>query len=433
MVKTVIEVENLSKYYRLGVIGGGTLREDVNRWWANLTSHSANNFKSSSTDDEICQTGNIWALREINLEVKQGEVLGIIGRNGAGKSTLLKILSKITAPTSGRAVINGRVGSLLEVGTGFHPELTGRENIYLNGSILGMSKAEVARKLDGIVEFAEASTHLDTPVKRYSSGMVVRLAFAVAAHLEPEILIVDEVLAVGDLKFQRKCLGKMREVGAQGRTILFVSHNMAAINQLCQRCVLLHNASIISEGDTKKVIGQYAAENTQDAEKVWPSLESAPGDSQLKIMSVRVMSEDAVENIVSINQPVSIEVEFLILQDKTNNLAVAIYIVDSLDNVVLSTFNTNKASSNNDNWYYETHTPGRYVAKCLIPENFFNDIQYKIHVHLVKYNPTSVKASAVHAISFSGIDTGGMREAGVTAAWHGLVRVPLHWETKKLA
>ena len=257
MSDVVIQVENLSKYYCLGLIGGGTLREDVNRWWAKLRGQPDPLLRIGESDHGNRKDGQLWALRDINLQVKQGEILGIIGRNGAGKSTLLKILSRITAPTEGRVKIKGRVGSLLEVGTGFHPELTGRENIYLNGTILGMTRPEVTRKLDEIVEFAEMAQFIDTPVKRYSSGMTVRLAFAVAAHLEPEILIIDEVLAVGDVAFQRKCLGKMGEVASGGRTILFVSHNMESVQRLCTECALLSRGSVEQFGFVNDVVAAY--------------------------------------------------------------------------------------------------------------------------------------------------------------------------------
>jgi len=261
MPSTVIKVENLSKYYRLGLIGGGTLREDVSRWFAKIRGQPDPLLKIGEQDHGNRKDGQIWALKNINLEVKEGEILGIIGRNGAGKSTLLKILSKITAPTEGSIKINGRVGSLLEVGTGFHPELTGRENIFLNGTILGMNQAEVASKLDEIVDFAEMDKFIDTPVKRYSSGMTVRLAFAVAAHLEPEILIVDEVLAVGDAAFQKKCLGKMQDVAGHGRTIIFVSHQMASVENLCSRCVVLDSGRLVFEGDTTDAIATYLQSN----------------------------------------------------------------------------------------------------------------------------------------------------------------------------
>ncbi len=252
----VIRVENLSKHYRLGVIGGATLREDLSRWWARKLNRP-DPYAPVGEAGNGNGRGEIWALKDVSFEVSEGEILGIIGRNGAGKSTLLKILSRITAPTSGRAIIHGRVGSLLEVGTGFHPELTGRENIFLNGTILGMTKAEVARKLDEIVAFAEIEKFIDTPVKRYSSGMTVRLAFAVAAHLEPEILIIDEVLAVGDAAFQKKCLGKMESIAGHGRTILFVSHNMASIQKLCTRALWIRSGTLQYSGIPNTVIENY--------------------------------------------------------------------------------------------------------------------------------------------------------------------------------
>ncbi len=253
----VISIENLSKYYRLGLIGGGTLRADVNRWFAELRNLPDPSLKIGEEGGNDRENGDIWAVRDVNLEVRQGEILGIIGRNGAGKSTLLKLLSQITAPTEGIIKINGRVGSLLEVGTGFHPELTGRENIYLNGTILGMTRVEVSRKLEDIIEFAEIDKFVDTPVKRYSSGMTVRLAFAVAAHLEPEILVIDEVLAVGDAAFQKKCLGKMEEFAGNGRTVLFVSHNMQAISALTTSCAVFSNGSIDFKGETSEAIDRY--------------------------------------------------------------------------------------------------------------------------------------------------------------------------------
>ncbi|MFC1605444.1 ABC transporter ATP-binding protein [Pseudomonadota bacterium] len=256
-MSVVIKVENLSKYYRLGVIGGGTLREDLGRWWAMRRGRPDPLLKIGEEDHGNRKDGQIWALRDVNFEVREGEILGIIGRNGAGKSTLLKILSRITAPTAGKAKIKGRVASLLEVGTGFHPQLTGRENIFLNGTILGMSRREVGSKFEEIVEFAEMSQFIDTPVKRYSSGMTVRLAFAVAAYLEPEILIVDEVLAVGDAQFQRKCLGKMSDVAGEGRTIIFVSHNMAAIESLCQRGIVLRGGQLDFDGPSENAVMHY--------------------------------------------------------------------------------------------------------------------------------------------------------------------------------
>ncbi|MFT3980986.1 MAG: ABC transporter ATP-binding protein [Ferruginibacter sp.] len=260
MSDIVIRVENLSKQYRLGSVGTGALSHDINRLWHKVRGKEDPYLMVGETNDRTVKGSSdyVWALRDVNFDVKQGEVLGIIGRNGAGKSTLLKILSRTTTPTTGSIKIKGRVASLLEVGTGFHPELSGRENIFLNGAILGMTRQEIKNKFDEIVDFAGVERYIDTPVKRYSSGMYVRLAFGVAAHLEPEILIVDEVLAVGDVEFQKKALGKMKQVSeGQGRTVLFVSHNISAIKALCNTCLLMKNGNIEAHGTTQKVINKY--------------------------------------------------------------------------------------------------------------------------------------------------------------------------------
>lgn len=260
MSDIIIKVEELSKQYRLGQVGRRTLNHDVNRWWHTIRGKEDPYLKIGETNDRTIKSESdyVWALQNINFEVKQGEVLGIIGRNGAGKSTLLKILSKVTSPTKGKIKIKGRVASLLEVGTGFHPDLSGRDNIFLNGAILGMLKKEIRKKFDEIVDFAGVERYIDTPVKRYSSGMYVRLAFAVAAHLEPDILIVDEVLAVGDAEFQKKCLGKMKDVSErEGRTVLFVSHQMGSIAQLCNKALLLENGRIKAHGSINIVIDMY--------------------------------------------------------------------------------------------------------------------------------------------------------------------------------
>jgi len=260
MSTIVIKATDISKQYRLGMVGSGTLKDDIARFWASITGKEDPSLKVGQLNDRT-QKGDsdyVWALKDINFEVRQGEILGIIGKNGAGKSTLLKILSKITAPTTGSIKVKGRIASLLEVGTGFHAELTGRENVYLNGAILGMRREEVTRKLEEIIDFAGIARYIDTPVKRYSSGMTVRLGFAVAAHLEPEILVVDEVLAVGDAEFQKKAIGKMQDISKDGgRTVLFVSHNMASIQNLCTRCVVLENGTTVFEGSTDKAIDYY--------------------------------------------------------------------------------------------------------------------------------------------------------------------------------
>ena len=263
MSEIAIKIENLSKLYTLGKVGSGTLKHDFNKLWYSIRGKENPYLKIGQVNDRTTKEKIqfAWALKDINFEVKQGEAIGIIGRNGAGKSTLLKILSKITSPTSGSIYIKGKIASLLEVGTGFHPELTGRENIFMNGAILGMRKREIQNKLDEIVDFAGVSAYIDTPVKRYSSGMIVRLGFSVAAYLEPDILVVDEVLAVGDADFQKKCLGKMKDVSTnQGRTVLFVSHNMSAIQSLCNSAIFLQNGRFVNMGESKQLVRQYLSE-----------------------------------------------------------------------------------------------------------------------------------------------------------------------------
>lgn len=272
MSDVVIKVESVSKQYRLGSVGTGTLSHDLNRFWASIRGKDDPYLRIGDSNDRTLKGNSeyVWALQDISFEVKQGEILGIIGRNGAGKSTLLKILSQITRPTKGSVKMKGRVGSLLEVGTGFHPDLTGRENLYINGAILGMRRGEINRKLDEIIDFAGVERYIDTPVKRYSSGMLVRLGFAVAAHLEPEILIVDEVLAVGDMSFQKKCLGKMEDVSKQGRTVLFVSHNLGTLSSLCQKGLLIQKGKLILEDKIKNVIDNYFSEFTPEGEHIFP-------------------------------------------------------------------------------------------------------------------------------------------------------------------
>ena len=301
----VIKAENLGKQYRIGTMrqAYGTLRDSFTHW--------LQKFLKGNTDGERSEAETIWALKDVSFEVKQGEVLGVIGRNGAGKSTLLKILSRITAPTEGQVQIRGRIGSLLEVGTGFHPELTGRENIFLNGSILGMTRAEILKKFDEIATFAEIEKLLDTPVKRYSSGMYVRLAFAVAAHLDPEILLVDEVLAVGDVAFQKKCLGKMQEVTRAGRTVLLVSHNMSTVKQHCDQCLLLKDGRLAVLGDVEKVVGTYLQTVKDNSpEKIITDQEHLTGINRMRIKKIKLINPAANSFSVHWSQPIQIGVEF---------------------------------------------------------------------------------------------------------------------------
>ena len=328
-MNTVISVEHLTKQYELGVIGTGTLSRDLNRWWARVR-HQPDPYTRIGQQDAFARIGeSILALDDVSFTVQQGEALGIIGRNGAGKSTLLKILSRVTAPTSGVVKVKGRIGSLLEVGTGFHPELTGRENVYLNGAILGMKKEEVTRKFDEIVAFSGVEKFIDTPVKRYSSGMYVRLAFAVAAHLDPEILIVDEVLAVGDAEFQKKCLGKMGDVAGEGRTVLFVSHNMAAIQQLCKKAIVIQLGQIAFSGEADKSISLYLSDTNPKStnQNSYPLSVNTVNDFRLNNISF-TNSEGDVINFVSSGSDLNINLN---LYSKSNfdNLVITIGINDS--------------------------------------------------------------------------------------------------------
>lgn len=312
-MKPIIKVENISKQYRLGTIGTGTLSHDITRWWYNVRGKEDPYLKVGESNDRT-SVGNsdyVWALKDINFEVKPGEILGIIGKNGAGKSTLLKLLSRVTAPTTGKITSHGRIASLLEVGTGFHPELTGRENIYLNGAILGMTKKEIASKFDEIVEFAGCQKYIETPVKRYSSGMYVRLAFAVAAHLEPDILVVDEVLAVGDAEFQKKAIGKMKSVSEDGgRTVLFVSHNMAAVQQLCTRGILISNGSIDYSGSTESCITRYLQEGKSSLKQELSIRKDRYGAGNIKFdqVAIRKSSTGDVINTIISGEDVSFEI-----------------------------------------------------------------------------------------------------------------------------
>jgi len=334
MSDTVIRVENLSKLYQLGEISTGTLSRDLNRWWAGIRGKEDPYQKIGQANDRSVKGTSdfVWALQDINFEVKQGEILGIIGRNGAGKSTLLKLLSRVTKPTTGRIRVKGRMASLLEVGTGFHPELTGRENIFLNGAILGMRKEEIQAKLDEIVDFAGVDRYLDTPVKRYSSGMYVRLAFAVAAHLEPEILVIDEVLAVGDAEFQKKCLGKMKDVSEkEGRTVLFVSHNMETIRRLCTRGMLLAKGKVLDFGDIDHILSLYINEGTVSESYFYLSAPIDQENSPGVALSVTIESRQGQPtNEIPLGDPFRIRIRFR-LHKPVEHLVVGLGITSQLD------------------------------------------------------------------------------------------------------
>jgi lipopolysaccharide transport system ATP-binding protein len=368
-----------------------------------------------------------WALDDVSFEVKQGEVVGIIGRNGAGKSTLLKILSRITRPTRGHAEIHGRVGSLLEVGTGFHPELSGRENIFLNGAVLGMRRAEIKRKFDAIVAFAEVEKFIDMPVKRYSSGMQVRLAFAVAAHLEPEILLVDEVLAVGDAEFQKKCLGKMDDVAAQGRTVLFVSHHMPSVVRLSPRTMLLDRGRIVSLGQTDEVVGVYLNSGIGlQAEQRWSDESSAPGDELVRLNLVRVCSKSGEsQQLFDSREPLGIVIGYNVFHPIAK-LAAEFVIHDSQGTLLFTSANQY------DDRLLELHQPGSYLSTCWIPGNLMTEGTFFLRVSIVEIQvPIKVHVFEENILAFQISDPmrNDSARGRIAHSYPGVIRPRLEWET----
>ncbi|MEY4603660.1 MAG: hypothetical protein RIT43_952 [Bacteroidota bacterium] len=368
----VIKVENLYKQYRLGQVSTGSIAHDLNRWWHTIRGKEDPYEKITGVNnrDQADSNEYVWALQDINFSVKQGEVLGIIGKNGAGKSTLLKILSKVTSPTKGSIKVKGRIASLLEVGTGFHPELTGRENIFLNGAILGMTKAEIRSKFDEIVAFSGVEKYIDTPVKRYSSGMYVRLAFAVAAHLEPEILIVDEVLAVGDAEFQKKCLGKMRDVSNQGRTVLFVSHNMAAVKALCTKGIVIEKGEVKFQGSQLAAAEFYfsnAKTNTNYSHLC--TLENAIGNENIRVTHFEVNPRNG--NLITIYSGIDFELKFYNFQEN-KNIDITYELMDAEENMIFhyGTVISEKSDS----------VKGEYKIICSLPNQLLNSGNYRINL-----------------------------------------------------
>jgi lipopolysaccharide transport system ATP-binding protein len=367
----IVQVENLSKLYALGVVGTGSFRQDIKRWWMRSVLNRKDPFFLGSSTE---QRSHIWALRDVSFEVKEGEVLGIIGRNGAGKSTLLKILSNIVQPTAGVIRGKGRVNSLLEIGTGFHDELSGRENIYLNGYFLGMQRHEINKKFDEIVEFSGVQQFLDTPVKRYSSGMYMRLAFAVAAHLEPDILIVDEVLAVGDAEFQKKCLGKMHQVSTtQGRTILYVSHNLPSVVNLCNRALHLEKGKIIEIGSASKVVHAYLRKTQKQQHwQFWDNIDTAPGNDSIRVNFVELIPQLAhPTDPIDIRTPLTIRFKFWNLVDQ--NICVGLHLFTASRECIFDVTSTPQGFKK-----------GLVEGQCDIPGNFLNDGSYYFSLIFVK-------------------------------------------------
>jgi len=425
-MKPIVEVQNLSKLFRLGAIGASSLRESLELLLRKKRTAPAVAPENQIPSDRAGEEPNsFWGLRDVSFTVQPGEVVGIVGRNGAGKSTLLKILSRITEPTSGRAILRGRVVSLLEVGTGFHPELSGRENIFLNGAILGMKRNEIAAKFDEIVAFAEVGPFLDTPVKRYSSGMYVRLAFAVAAHLEPEILVVDEVLAVGDAAFQKKCLGKMSDVARAGRTVLFVSHNMQALQSLCTRAVHLEQGRVAAIGTAQAIVAEYLSRiSSATGEKRWP-IESAPGNEFCRLTTIRVVtSAGSNGSVLPSKHDVVVDMEFH-AEQLHQGLCVGFDLTNSEGVTVLRSYQTDGAS---ENW--PAVRVGGNHWRCVIPAGLLNGGVYFLCPRIGIHNVSWI-VSIDGAVEFE-----LMLDHGVSPFWNslsgsnrpGLVAPILQWQ-----
>lgn len=430
MTETIIKVRQISKRYRIGMAqkANRSFREALTDGitapirnffkFRNLTSFSGKN-----------ETDILWALKDVSFDVKTGEVLGIIGKNGSGKSTLLKILSRITEPSEGSIEVFGRISSLLEVGTGFHPELTGRENIYLNGAILGMKRQEIDRKFDDIVAFSEIGKHIDTPVKRFSSGMYVRLAFAVGAHLEPDILLVDEVLAVGDAEFQKKCMGKMESMADSGRTVIFISHNMAAIKSLCRRTILLNNGRMIDDGPTDEVVARYLNSGVNTAaERKWENLANSPGDETVRLIAIRALNEKGeVSTGFGVQEPFTIEIEFVVLREGSTIDNFITFFNDSGTKLLFTLDNSDIK------WHNQKRPKGHYCVVCHIPANLFNEGMIFVDVGIATY-PIVTRAVVKQAIVFHIYDPGygGVRGDFVLKWPEVALRPLLKWNTKEV-
>lgn len=419
-----ISIDHLWKEYRLGVIDHGTLHKDLQSWWARVRGREDPNSKVSlvfsHTQPERSFGDRFWALQDISLEVNQGDLVGIIGRNGAGKSTLLKILSRVTAPTRGEITVEGRIASMLEVGTGFHPELTGRENIFLNGAILGMSKADIKGKLDEIIDFSGIEQFIDTPVKRYSSGMYVRLAFAVAAHLDPEILVVDEVLAVGDLAFQKKCLSKMEAVGHEGRTVLFVSHNMPAIVRLCHKAVLLDEGRMICGGTSADVVSSYLSRASETRESRSWEIDQAPGTREIQLLGVTVMKKDGSPiTVATVADELAVRLTYHV---NVPNLSFRCLVAFCSAGVIVFAALEPSETVRED--------VGTYHSTVIIPPNLLAENEYVLNVSI--FTSRGVKMHYVQikdVIAFQVIDRmeGNSARGDYAEGYLGLIRPLLKW------
>ncbi len=431
-MKPRVEVESLSKLYRLGSIGATSLRDTLERITSRFRRRGKNGAQpkeapAAPLGREGPEPDTFWAIRDISFSAKAGEVVGIVGRNGAGKSTLLKILSRITEPTSGRAILRGRLASLLEVGTGFHPDLTGRENVFLNGTILGMKRWEITAKFDEIVAFSGVESFLDTPLKHYSSGMQMRLAFAVAAHLEPEILFIDEVLAVGDAGFQKKCLGKMGEVATQhGRTVFFVSHNMGAIRALCEHAILIENGRVTMNGAPAEIISRYLASTVPDevaGELIWTDRDDAPACDEIEYIRLRLLDRSGVvRTTFEADQPISVEINYRV---KKRVRGVRF-------DVAFTTQEGEVAFVATDHQFQrDIHEPGTYQTTCIVPGGFLNRRSYAVGVQC----DIPGERFLIHMRNFLSllISGAGNQSSNFPEQWPGVVCPRIHWEVRTLS
>jgi len=426
-----IKVDNISKRYRIGLkdqshdslIGhlGGLIQSPISNF---KQLRKLSYFENSQNREDI-----VWALKNISFEVRCGEVLGLIGSNGAGKSTLLKILAKITYPTSGQIEINGRLASLLEVGTGFHPELTGRENVYLNGTILGMKKKEIDLKFDEIVDFSGVEKFIDTPIKRYSSGMGVRLAFSVAAHLDPEILLIDEVLAVGDIDFQKKCLGKIDKVAKNGRTVIFISHNLNAVENICENTIVLKDGELKRISPSKEAIEYYLSEGNKrlQGEVSWEKIDKAPGDNRLRLKAVRIISKGEVCSDPICDEDIEIEIDYYNLEENKRRL-VSIHLLDNLDQMIFSSSNLSSSSLTYDEWCYKNYPKGFFKTRCIIPKNLLNPGKHSISIFI---NIIGARDSIIREkkIIYFEVRESPIYRTEFFGNWQGVIRPLLAWNT----
>lgn len=429
MSDTVIKVENLSKLYNLGQVGRNSFSDDVRRAWARVRGKADPFAVQAEINDRERkgQSDYVWALKDINFEVKKGEVLGILGKNGAGKSTLLKILSRTTSPTTGKFKIKGRLTSLLEVGTGFHPDLTGRENIFLNGAIMGMTKKEIYNKFDEIVDFSGVERYIDTPVKRYSSGMYVRLAFAVAAQLDPEILIIDEVLAVGDSDFQKKCIDRIKSVAENGNTVLFVSHNAYSVRKLCTQAIFLEHGKIGYEGEVERAVMLYFDETKETSVNQFAKIyekDERPGNDHIRINHLKLVDADGKDiTVVTLSKPFFILINFEITQT-CNRPLFSVSLHANSGDVVLGSI-----SNVEDKLYQRAYKPGFYSVTCEIPGNLVNNGSFYINVN--GYTEEFKNHFSLEApLGFEAFDDGVLRKE-YEGGFGGYIRPRLNWQMNK--